>query len=110
MDTKDHPKLPLACLEERAAEAAELLTSMANSKRLIVLCHLSESERSVGELAVITGLSSSAVSQHLGKLRLQGLVKTRRDAQSIFYSISSNKVRMLLETLSCLYHTEPGDR
>jgi DNA-binding transcriptional ArsR family regulator len=94
---------PLAVLEERAAEAAELLASMANAKRLLVLCHLVEGERSVGDLATIAGLSQSALSQHLGKMRLQGLVKTRRDAQTIFYSLASHEVRAVLETLYGIY-------
>jgi ArsR family transcriptional regulator, virulence genes transcriptional regulator len=100
-------KPPLAVLEERAEEAAELLGSMANAKRLLVLCHLVEGERSVGDLATIAGLSQSALSQHLGKMRLQGLVKTRRDAQTIFYSLASHEVRAVLETLYGLYCGSP---
>jgi DNA-binding transcriptional ArsR family regulator len=96
-------KPPLAVLQDRAEEAAQLLASMANAKRLLVLCHLVDGERSVGELAAIAGLSQSALSQHLGKMRLQGLVKTRRDAQTIFYSLASRKIRVLLETLYGLY-------
>lgn len=93
----------LAALEERAEEAAALLASMANAKRLLVLCHLVEGERSVGELAAIAGLSQSALSQHLGRMRIQGLVKTRRDAQTIFYSLASDEVRAVLRTLYDLY-------
>ena len=96
-------KPPLAMLEERAEEAAGLLASMANAKRLLVLCHLVEDERSVGELAAIAGLSQSALSQHLGRMRIQGLVKTRRDAQTIFYSLASDEVRAVLQTLYDLY-------
>ena len=76
---------------------------MANAKRLLVLCHLVEGERSVGDLAAIAGLSQSALSQHLAKMRLQGLVKTRRDAQTIFYSLASHEVRAVLETLYAIY-------
>jgi DNA-binding transcriptional ArsR family regulator len=96
-------KPPLAVLEEKAEEAAELLATMANAKRLLVLCHLVEGERSVGELAAIAGLSQPALSQHLGKMRLQGLVTTRRDAQTIFYSLASEGVRAVLKTLYGLY-------
>ena len=103
-------KPPLAVLEERAEEAAELLASMANAKRLLVLCHLVEGERSVGDLATIAGLSQSALSQHLGKMRLQGLVKTRRDAQTIFYSLASDEVRTVLETLYGIYCATPRGR
>jgi DNA-binding transcriptional ArsR family regulator len=101
-------KPPLAVLEERAEEAAALLASMANAKRLLVLCHLVEGERSVGDLAAIAGLSQSALSQHLGKLRLQGLVRTRRDAQTIFYSLASDEVRAVLETLYGIYCAPPS--
>jgi DNA-binding transcriptional ArsR family regulator len=76
---------------------------MANAKRLLVLCHLIEGERSVGELAEVAGLSQSALSQHLGKMRLQGLVTTRRDAQTIYYSVASEAVRAVLRTLYGLY-------
>ncbi|MFG1422310.1 ArsR/SmtB family transcription factor [Roseixanthobacter liquoris] len=96
-------KPPLAVLEARAEEAAALLSSMANAKRLLVLCHLVEGERSVGELATLAGLSQSALSQHLGKMRLQGLVSTRREAQTIYYSLASREVRAVLETLYGLY-------
>jgi DNA-binding transcriptional ArsR family regulator len=103
-------KPPLAVLEERAEEAAALLASMANAKRLLVLCHLVEGERSVGDLAAIAGLSQSALSQHLGKMRLQGLVRTRRDAQTIFYSLASDEVRTVLETLYGIYCATPRGR
>lgn len=96
-------KPPLAVLEEKAEEAAELLAAMANARRLLVLCHLVEGERSVGELAAIAGLSQPALSQHLAKMRMQRLVKTRRDAQTIYYSLASGEVRALLETLYGLY-------
>lgn len=96
-------KAALPVLEARAEEAAALLASMANAKRLLVLCHLVEGERSVGDLAALAGLSQSALSQHLGKMRLQGLVTTRREAQTIHYSLASREVRALLETLYALY-------
>ena len=101
-------KPPLEVLEARAEEAAALLASMANAKRLLVLCHLVEGERSVGDLAEIVGLSQSALSQHLAKMRLQGLVRTRRDGQTIYYSLASPAVRALLETLYGIYCAVPG--
>lgn len=90
-------------LETLAEEAAGLLAAMANAKRLLVLCHMVEQERSVNELATFAGLSQSALSQHLGKMRLQGLVTTRREAQTIYYRIASEEVRAVLETLYALY-------
>lgn len=102
-------KPPLAVLEERAEDAAQLLASMANAKRLLVLCHLLEGERSVGDLATLAGLSQSALSQHLAKMRLQGLVRTRRDGQTIFYSMASSSVRAVLQTLYGIYCGVPEE-
>jgi len=103
-------KPPLEVLRERAEDAAALLASMANAKRLLVLCHLVEGERSVGDLAAAAGLSQPALSQHLGKMRLQGLVRTRRDGQTIFYSLASDEVRAVLQTLYGLYCGQPPGR
>lgn len=95
-------------LEARAEEVAALLASMANAKRLLVLCHLVKGECSVGDLAVVAGLNQSALSQHLGKMRLQGLVTTRREGQTIYYSLASREVRRVLETLYELYCAPPS--
>ncbi len=76
-----------------------VLASMANAKRLLVLCNLLEREMSVGPLAEQVGLSPSALSQHLGKMRALGLVTTRRDGQTIYYSLASQEVRAILATL-----------
>lgn len=67
--------------------ASGVLKAMGNPHRLKILCHLSRAEASVSELEQLTGLSQSALSQHLAKLRQEGLVKTRRHAQTIFYSL-----------------------
>lgn len=90
-------------LEEKAEDVASLLSVMGNAKRLIVLCNLLEREYSVGELADIVKLSDAALSQHLAKLRLMGLVQTRRDGQTIYYRLGSEKVRSVLSTLHNLY-------
>jgi DNA-binding transcriptional ArsR family regulator len=66
-----------------------------------------EGERPVGELATMAGLSQSALSQHLARMRLQGLVKTRRDAQTIYYSLASKEVSAVLETLYAIYCAPP---
>lgn len=93
----------VAVLEGRAGEAAQLLALMANSRRMLVLSNLVGGERSVGELATIAGLSPSALSQHLGKMRALGIVTTRRDAQTIYYSLAGHEVQALLEALCRLY-------
>ncbi len=88
----------------QAAEAVSVLKSIAHEGRLLVLCYLSEAgEMSVGELATRVGLSQSALSQHLAKLRAEGLVATRKEAQSVFYRIDQPKVLRLLRTLHDLY-------
>jgi DNA-binding transcriptional ArsR family regulator len=97
------PKRSLAALGAKAEEASRLLTAMANARRLIVLCSLLDGEKSVGELAGIVGLSSAALSQHLGKMRALKLVATRRDGQTIHYRLASAEVRMVLKTLYRLY-------
>jgi ArsR family transcriptional regulator, virulence genes transcriptional regulator len=93
----------LAGLEGKAGEASQLLTAMANAKRLMVLCNLLAGERSVGELAETVGLSSAALSQHLGKMRALKLVRTKRDGQTIYYRLASREVRDVLKTLYRLF-------
>lgn len=90
-------------LTEHAEKAAQLLSAMANPKRLLILCILVGGEMAVGPLATTVGLSQSALSQHLAKLRALELVKTRRDAQTIYYSIASSEVQAVLEVLYELY-------
>ena len=90
-------------LSEHSTAAAGLLSAMANPKRLMILCSLVEGEVPVGVLANQVGLSQSALSQHLSKLRAQKLVKTRRDAQTIYYSSTSESVIKILETLEDIY-------
>lgn len=76
---------------------------MANPKRLLILCNLVNGEVPVGVLATQVGLSQSALSQHLSKLRAQKLVKTRRDAQTIYYSSNASQVLTLLDALESIY-------
>lgn len=97
------PGSAAAEMEPKAEEASRLLTAMANPRRLLVLCHLLEGERSASELARVAGLSPAALSQHLGKMRALRLVETRRDGQTIFYRLASDEVRAVLETLYRLY-------
>ncbi len=90
-------------LSEHSNSAAALLSAMANPKRLLILCNLINGEVPVGILANQVGLSQSALSQHLSKLRAQKLVKTRRDAQTIYYSSNSPQVMTLLSALESIY-------
>ncbi len=90
-------------LRSRAGEAASFLKSIANDRRLIILCELVKGERSVGELEAITELSQSALSQHLAKLREAKLVKTRRESQSIHYSLANTGVSKVIGVLHDVY-------
>jgi len=83
---------------------------MANPKRLMILCSLVEGEVPVGVLATQVGLSQSALSQHLSKLRAQKLVKTSRDAQTIYYSSTSESVIKILSTLESIYCTPAASK
>ncbi|MFC3219110.1 ArsR/SmtB family transcription factor [Tianweitania populi] len=93
---------------ERADEIAALLSMLGNTKRLLIMCHLREGEMSVGKIAESVQLSQSALSQHLAKLRQLKLVETRRDKQTIYYSLSSPVTRNLLSTLEELYKEKRG--
>ncbi|WP_245298865.1 ArsR/SmtB family transcription factor [Pseudotabrizicola sediminis] len=93
----------MKALETKAEEVSETLAAMANPKRLLVLCSLLAGEKSAGDLAVIVQLTPAALSQHLGKMRALRLVVTRRDGQTIYYSLASAEVRALLETLYRVY-------
>jgi DNA-binding transcriptional ArsR family regulator len=88
-----------------ADQACGLLKALANRHRLVIICQLIEQERSVGELAALLKIRDSTVSQHLALLRKDGLVTTRRDGQTIWYSIGSPPARELVRTLYRAYCT-----
>ena len=98
--------MDLDALKDKAGQASRLLKSLANDRRLLILCHLSEHEKSVGELEQLVDLSQSALSQHLARLRRDELVQTRREAQTIYYSIASAEAGAVLKTLYDLYCAE----
>ncbi|NOX51242.1 MAG: winged helix-turn-helix transcriptional regulator [Gammaproteobacteria bacterium] len=90
-------------MAEHAKEAANLLKKLGNEHRLLVMCTLMEGELSVGELNELTPLSQSSLSQHLASLREAGLVKTRRESQSIFYSLCGDEATKIIEVLHSIY-------
>lgn len=91
-------------LQSAAGEAAALLKAMSHPKRLEILCMLCETPRaSAGELARITGLSPSATSQHLARMREEGLIGCEREAQRIHYFITHPAVQQIISTLKTLY-------
>lgn len=94
----------MAYLERNAGEAAQLLKLLANENRLLILCRLALArESSVNDLAEAVGLSQSALSQHLAKMRDEGLLATRREAQAVFYRIADPKASRLLALLKSIY-------
>jgi DNA-binding transcriptional ArsR family regulator len=92
-------KIKLDEMLSRSAEAEAFLKQMANSKRLMILCVLSEGELTVSELNQRVPLSQSALSQHLAKLRAVGFVSTRREAQSIYYQLADARVGAIIQHL-----------
>lgn len=90
-------------ISKDSERTVKVLKSIANDKRLQALCALYEGEKSVTELEKIVGLSQSALSQHLARLRRDEIVKTRRAAQTIYYSISCNRVRKLIEDIDRIF-------
>lgn len=102
------PKTPLRRpsadqMRDHAGDAVRLLKALANEKRLMILCMLADGERSVGELNARLDLSQSALSQHLGLLREDGLVTTRREAQTIYYALAPGPSQRIIDTLHGIY-------
>ena len=91
-------------LRAKAGEVADVLAALANDRRLLILCKLVEvGEATVGTLAAEVGLSQSALSQHLARMREEGIVAFRREAQTIWYRIADERIETLLSTLYRLY-------
>ena len=82
-----------------ASQASELMKTLGHKDRLMVLCHLSSGEKSVGELARLLEIPQSPLSQHLARMRKEQLVSTRRDAQTIYYSIASPEAARVVEVM-----------
>lgn len=104
MKTRTRHRIDPRGLERKAGIVAGLLGTLANDRRLLILCRLVEDgEATVGALAEEIGLSQSALSQHLARLREEGVVTYRRDAQTLWYRIADPRVESLLATLHRLY-------
>lgn len=102
-----HPPLSLDAFEANAARVADLLKAIGNQRRLMVLCKLVErGEMTVGDMADAVGLSQSALSQHLARMREEGLVAFRRESQTLWYRIADARIEALLATLYQLYCRE----
>ncbi|MEA1941390.1 MAG: metalloregulator ArsR/SmtB family transcription factor [Pseudomonadota bacterium] len=89
----------IALLQDQAGEAAGFLKLLANERRLVILCRLAAGEATVGELCDVAGLSQSAMSQHLAKMRSDGLVEGRKDGLQVHYSIKDRRCLGILMNL-----------
>lgn len=90
---------PMGALRAKSNEAAELLRQLSNPTRLMILCHIAEQERSVGEMEQALELKQPGLSQQLAELRQAGLVKTRRQSRSVYYSIADTRTKAILDML-----------
>ena len=95
--------MDIATMRANACDAASLLRALGNENRLLIMCSLAEGELSVGELNERIDLSQSALSQHLAVLRKDGLVATRREAQTIYYSLADGPAVELITTLHRIF-------
>lgn len=93
----------IKAMQANVGQAIDVLRAISNESRLLVLCQLGRGEKSVGELNDLVGLSQSALSQHLAKLRDEGLVATRRVSQTIFYRVADTRVTELVSALHDIF-------
>jgi DNA-binding transcriptional ArsR family regulator len=100
----------LSELHDMAAHAVELLKAMANEWRLMILCQLAEGEKTVSELQSLLGLSQSALSQHLAVLRREKIVKARKHAQSVSYSLAGDDAPKVMNTLHEVFCESQGEK
>ena len=115
MSASDETVMPenfakMAELHDMASHACELLKAMANEWRLMILCQLSEGEKTVSELQAILGLSQSALSQHLAILRRERIVSARKHAQSVTYSLAGDEASKVMESLHDVFCGAASDK
>jgi len=92
----------------RAKEASDFLKAFAHQSRLLILCILGEGEKSVTELEQLLALRQPTVSQQLARLRADGLLNARRDGKTIYYSLASDDVRVIIDALHRVFGGDPG--
>ena len=98
--------LDLNQMAQSADRASSLMKTLGHKDRLMILCHLADGEKSVGQIADLLQLSQSPLSQHLSRMRKEGLVNTRREAQTIYYSVASGEAARFVELMHELYCSE----
>lgn len=93
----------LDTMKKSAKQASALMKTLGHQGRLMVLCQLATGEKSVGELSRLLGIAQSPLSQHLSRMRSEGLVVPRRSAQTVYYSLDSDEAGKLIECIYSLY-------
>lgn len=96
-------EMDLELMQSNAARAADLMKLLSHPHRLMILCELNQGESSVGELAEKIGINQSPLSQHLARMRHEGVVEARREAQTVYYSLAGEEVRQVISLLYSLY-------
>lgn len=111
-DMMAQPMMDLPTFEKQATEVADILRALANERRLMILCKLVEwGEANATSLAEAVGLSQSALSQHLARMRQEGIVTFRRESQTLWYRVADPRIELLLASLYDLFcRTASGDR
>ena len=100
--------MDLEQMAQSATRASSLMKTLGHKDRLMILCHLAGGEKSVGQIADLLEISQSPLSQHLSRMRKEGLVETRRQAQTIYYSLKSGEASRIVEVLYELFCSAEG--
>ncbi|MGD9020571.1 MAG: metalloregulator ArsR/SmtB family transcription factor [Lysobacterales bacterium] len=103
---KKNDDFDLDQMAHSAGRASALMKTLGHKDRLMILCHLAGGEKSVGEIARLLEISQSPLSQHLSRMRKENLVETRREAQTIYYSLKSGEAQRIVEVLYELFCAE----
>ena len=105
---EQHAEIDLEQMSKSATRASSLMKTLGHRDRLMILCHLAGGEKSVGEIADLLDISQSPLSQHLSRMRKEGLVETRREAQTIYYTLKSGEAGRIVEVLYELFCAPEG--
>ncbi len=101
-------EIDLEQMAQSAGRASSLMKTLGHKDRLMILCHLADGEKSVGEIADLLEISQSPLSQHLSRMRKEGLVDTRREAQTIYYTLKSGEAARIVEVLYEMFCAPEG--
>ena len=101
-------EMDLEQMAQSADRASSLMKTLGHKDRLMILCQLADGEKSVGQIADLLEISQSPLSQHLSRMRKEGLVETRREAQTIYYSLKSGEASRIVEVLYELFCSPEG--